>query len=156
MPRSRNHSTSKPAGVNSSCWRIRTGFTSPASDELVAPRSVLDGDGLHRTGVGRLVRPLAQRRVDLPLPTQDVVLSQLEDLGRDTLTLAVALAKVHVYADAGHPGATLRHHAFGLLFGDGQRDVQRVGRGLGLLARPRQVDLPLLDRVAQATDPVYL
>src|SRR5215210_1358201 len=52
--------------------------------------------------------------------------------------------------------AASHHHSLGLFLGDGQRDVQGVGRGLGLYAGPRQVDVPLLDRIAQAADTVDL
>src|SRR3712207_4269063 len=107
MPRSRIHSTSKPGGVIFSCWRIRAGFTLPPPRGPVlrgAPsRSILGTDRLHRTGLHRLKRPLAQRRVDLPLPAQDVF-AELGDLGRAKLVVAVALAGVHVRAGTGHTG----------------------------------------------------
>ena len=41
----------------------------------------------------------------------------------------------------------------GLVLGDRERDVERLRRDLELLARPREVDVPLLDRVRQPAEP---
>src|SRR5919107_3535686 len=66
--------------------------------------SVLDADGGHGAGVGRLLGDVALGGVDLLLPAQDVVVAQLEDVGRHVRALAVALAEVHVHMDLGHRG----------------------------------------------------
>src|SRR3712207_6131056 len=147
MPRSRSQSTSKPGGVICSCWRMRTGFTSCPSPARAPASVLLDADSLHRTGFDGFERLLAQRRVDIPLPAQHVVVAEVEDLGCDEFALAVALAQVHIHVEADYPGtplAPLRHHSLSLLLGNGERHVQRVSRNLGLLARPRQVAFQLL------------
>src|SRR4051794_41534839 len=67
--------------------------------------SVLDADGQHRAGVGGLLGQLALGRIDVLAPAQDVVVAELEDVGRDVDALAVALAQVHVDVDFGHRAA---------------------------------------------------
>src|SRR5919107_1814403 len=64
--------------------------------------SALDADGGHRAGVGRLLRQLALRGVDVLLPAEHVVVAELEQVGRDVRALAVALAQVHVDMDLRH------------------------------------------------------
>ena len=48
---------------------------------------------------------------------------------------------------AGSRLAALGDHPLGLVLGDRERDVERLGRHLHLLAGPGEVDVPLLDRV---------
>ena len=49
--------------------------------------------------------------------------------------------------------AAFQNHALRLVLGDRERDVERLGRDLELLARPGEVDVPLLDRVRQPAEP---
>lgn len=47
-------------------------------------------------------------------------------------------------------------HPLGLFLWDGQRNVQGVGRGLGLLSRTGEVHVPLLDGVGQAAEAILV
>ena len=49
--------------------------------------------------------------------------------------------------------SALGDHPLGLVLGNRERDVERVGRDLHLLAGAGEVDVPLLDRVGQPPDP---
>src|SRR5689334_5737885 len=64
--------------------------------------SVRQADREHRAGVGGLLGDLALVVGDLLAPAQDVVVAELEDVGRDVHALAVALAQVHIDVDSGH------------------------------------------------------
>src|SRR4051812_22532399 len=85
-------------------WRSGAAGHVPAGGGVVdaAISLLLDADGRHGAGVGRLLREVALGGVDVLLPAQHVVVAQLEDVGRDVRALAVALAQVHVHVDLGH------------------------------------------------------
>src|SRR4051812_33352227 len=85
-------------------WRSGAAGHVPAGGGVVdaAISLLLDADGGHGAGVGRLLRELALGGVDVLLPAEHVVVAELEDVGRDVRALAVALAQVHVHVDLGH------------------------------------------------------
>src|SRR5215211_3461072 len=65
----------------------------------LAMRSTLEADREHRADVNGLLELRALGRVDLLLPLEDVVVAELEHVGRREDALAVALAEVHVDVD---------------------------------------------------------
>src|SRR3954471_18228623 len=78
---------------------------SPAPAITTGRISVLDADCQHRAGVRGLFGQLALTQIDVLAPAQDVVIAELEDVGRDVHALPVALAEVHVDVDLGHRAA---------------------------------------------------
>src|SRR5579875_1472351 len=71
----------------------------------VTAASVLDPDRHHRADVDRLLDLGALGLVDLLLPGEDVVVAELEHLGRGEHALTVALAEVHVDMDLHRVGS---------------------------------------------------
>src|ERR671917_663907 len=76
----------------------------PASEAPTMTRppaigSALEPDRQHRAHVHGLLDLRALGRVDLLLPLEDVVVAELEHVGRREDALAVALAEVHVDVD---------------------------------------------------------
>src|SRR3712207_9190603 len=99
-------SPAKPAAR--AAWAARR----PASEAPTMTRrsmgSALDADGHHRADVHGLFDRGAPLLGDVGLPDQDVVVAELEHVGRREDALAVALAEVHVRSEERRVGKECR------------------------------------------------
>src|SRR5688500_15737477 len=91
-------SPSKPA-LRAACAARIPASEAPTMTRPPAMGSALQPDRQHRAHVHGLLELCALGLVDLVLPLEDVVVAELEHVGRREDALAVALAEVHVDVD---------------------------------------------------------
>src|SRR5919201_924582 len=91
-------SPSQPRSRSASAAR-RPASEAPTTTAGAPATSVEDRDGGDGAGLRGPLDLLAQRLVGLGLVLEDVVVVELEDLGRGEAALAVRLAQIHVHLD---------------------------------------------------------